>query len=32
MCALGVIVSVVCVAMIIIARRIGRVGEQFEGR
>ena len=31
MCALGVIVSVVCVAMIIIARRIGRVGEQFEG-
>jgi iron(III) transport system permease protein len=32
MCALGVIVSVVCVAMIIIARRIGRVGEQFGGR
>jgi iron(III) transport system permease protein len=32
MCALGVIVSVVCVTMIMIARRIGRVGEQFEGR
>lgn len=31
MCSLGVIVSVICVGMIILARRIGKVGDHLEG-
>jgi iron(III) transport system permease protein len=31
MCSLAMIVSVVSMAMILIARRVGRVGDQFEG-
>lgn len=31
MCSLALIVSVVCVTLILIARKIGRVGGQFEG-
>jgi len=31
MCSLALIVSVICVAMILIARKIGQVGEQLEG-
>jgi len=31
MCSLGVIVSVICLVLIVVARRIGKVGESFEG-
>jgi iron(III) transport system permease protein len=31
MCSLALIVSAVCITLILIARRIGRVGNQFEG-
>jgi iron(III) transport system permease protein len=31
MCSLGVIVSVICVALIMVARKIGKVRENFEG-
>jgi iron(III) transport system permease protein len=31
MCSLALVVSIVCVVLILIARRIGRVGGQFEG-
>ena len=31
MCSLALIVSVVCISLILIARRIGKVGSQFEG-
>jgi iron(III) transport system permease protein len=31
MCSLALIVSVVCIVLILIARKIGRVGGQFEG-
>ncbi|HEV8342895.1 MAG TPA: iron ABC transporter permease [Candidatus Binatia bacterium] len=32
MCSLGVIVSVICLVLIVAARRIGKVGARFEGR
>jgi ABC-type Fe3+ transport system permease subunit len=31
MCSLALIISMVCVTLIMIARKIGRVGGQFEG-
>ena len=31
MCSLALIVSVVCITLILVARRIGKVGNQFEG-
>src|SRR4249920_1724796 len=31
MCSLALIVSVVCITLILVARKIGRVGNQFEG-
>src|SRR6185295_20008248 len=31
MCSLALIVSVVCITLIVIARRIGRIGAKFEG-
>ena len=31
MCSLALIVSAVCITLILVARRIGRVGNQFEG-
>ncbi len=31
MCSLGVIVSMICLILIVLARRIGKVGAQFEG-
>jgi len=31
MCSLGVIVSVICMILIVMARRIGKVGDRFEG-
>lgn len=31
MCSLALIVSIICVALIMIARRIGRIGAEFEG-
>ena len=31
MCSLAMIVSVVCITLILVARRIGKVGNQFEG-
>lgn len=31
MCSLALVISVVCVTLILIARRVGRVGGQFEG-
>jgi iron(III) transport system permease protein len=31
MCSLALIVSVVCITMILVARKIGKVGNQFEG-
>jgi iron(III) transport system permease protein len=32
MCSLAIIVSLICVLLIAIARRVGRAGDQFEGR
>ena len=32
MCSLALIVSAVCITLILVARRIGKVGNQFEGR
>ncbi len=32
MCSLALIVSVVCMSLIVIARRLGKVGGGFEGR
>jgi hypothetical protein len=32
MCSLALIVSVVCIALIVVARRLGRVGGDIEGR
>ena len=32
MCSLAVLVSVICVTLILLARRIGKVGANFEGR
>jgi hypothetical protein len=31
MCSLALIVSAVCITLILIARRVGKVGSQFEG-
>jgi hypothetical protein len=31
MCSLALIVSSVCITLILVARKIGKVGNQFEG-
>ena len=31
MCSLAIIVSMICILLIAIARRVGRAGDQFEG-